>query len=949
MFKLAFFFVLIVFSNSAAMTNSPEIEPGVSKELAAWRTANYSDVSYKLDLIIRKMAPTLKGTIEISLTTKSDTIILDWRKIKGSENLSKISNISINGVSLGLKPESKDETRQQLPVYREQSEHLVLSDGVIIGKNSIKIDFDSPILKSGSAVTRYVDSEDGSEYIYSLFVPSDASTAFPVFDQPDLKARFTLKISLDRYLWGAIANAPVKEARILVAPSPPGNFSEKIVRTIEFEETKPISTYVFAFAVGPFQMVEVEGLDPVTYVPQEDDLKGESPADNERRVTVSPNLRVYLRKSQFEKFKPHAKEVIRLNREAIKYFEKYFDYKFPFPKYDLVLIPEFPFGGMEHAGATFLRERSIIFPTEPTANNYISRASLIFHEAAHQWFGDTVTMKWFDDLWLKEGFATFMAYKAMGDVMPEYNSWKVFYERTKPGAYATDVTKGTVPIYQDIPNLNAAKSAYGNIVYQKAPSFLKQAEFYFGEETFQQSVRAFLKQHEYGNATWSDLVSAFESTSSKDLSSWSDAWVKTRGVPIVRVKVDPYHEYQDLGKPHDTANIYSLTQEDAVGEGGEWPVKTKVLLRFENGSQEIKEVDLATQNPKAGFAKYWVDIQSKPDFKSQSPIFVFPNFDDKAYGVFLLDPRSQRYAIENIRSENDSFLRSMMWGALWDSVRFGELDPVEYLDLTLENIEAETDETTISSILGRARTAYTYYINDSSQARYGPKLEELLRRNIESSKKTGEILTYYRAFLSIAESGKAKEYLKTLFREAALKEKNASTVTFAPSLLKTKDRFDIVERLIVLRDKDAPRMLAELEKTETDDASKRDAYAAKAGFATAANKQKYFDDFINNKEISESWVEAAFDVWNAPSHEKLTLPYLKKALAELLNLKRDRKIFFVNGWLGAFIGGQRSKEALGIVNKFLKDNPNLDADLKRKILENADGLERAVNIRNKYS
>ena len=225
---------------------------------------------------------------------------------------------------------------------------------------------------------------------------------------------------------------------------------------------------------------------------------------------VSEFTKIYVRKSQAEKFKPHAKEIFRLNRESIKYFEDYFDYKFPFPKYDLVLIPEFPFGGMEHAGATFLRESSIIFPTEPTANNYISRASLLFHENAHQWFGDTVTMKWFDDLWLKEGFATFMAYKAMEKVLPEYDVWKVFYERTKQRAYLTDVTKGTTPIYQEIPNLNSAKSAYGNIVYNKAPAFLKQAEFYLGEKEFQKAVRSFLKKHEYANAEWSDLVKSFE-------------------------------------------------------------------------------------------------------------------------------------------------------------------------------------------------------------------------------------------------------------------------------------------------------------------------------------------------------------------------------------------------------------------------------------------------------
>ena len=234
---------------------------------------------------------------------------------------------------------------------------------------------------------------------------------------------------------------------------------------IEFEETKPISTYVFAFAAGPFERVSTDyqrsaGGQSTTV---RESRRGREPKADTHDLRMIPKQvdkccpHIYVRKSQAAKFKPHAAEVFRLNREAIKYLEQYFDYKFPFPKYDLVLIPEFPFGGMEHAGATFLREDRVIFPQEPTRNDYITRANLIFHETAHQWFGDTVTMKWFDDLWLKEGFAEFMAYKTLEKVMPEYNAWKVFYERNKQAAYLTDSTKGTTPIYQPIANLSAAK------------------------------------------------------------------------------------------------------------------------------------------------------------------------------------------------------------------------------------------------------------------------------------------------------------------------------------------------------------------------------------------------------------------------------------------------------------------------------------------------------------
>ncbi|MDQ2746987.1 MAG: ERAP1-like C-terminal domain-containing protein [Acidobacteriota bacterium] len=210
---------------------------------------------------------------------------------------------------------------------------------------------------------------------------------------------------------------------------------------------------------------------------------------------------------------------------------------------------------------------------------------------------------------------------------------------------------------------------------------------------------------------------------------------------------------------------------------------------------------------------------------------------------------------------------------------------------------------------------------------------------INNAPTLGQRITFYRAFISIASTENARTVLKDIL-SGKLKIKELD--------LKTKDKFDIVTKLITLGDADGLKLLAELEKTNTDDAAKRYAYAAKAGIPTAENKLKYWKDFTDNKDVSESYIESAFNVWNSPRHAALTLPYLEKSLAELPNLKKNRKIFFVNGWLSAFIGGQKSAEALAIINKFLADNPNLDVDLRLKILENADNLERAVKIREKF-
>ena len=1062
-------------------SQTPPIEPGVSQTLAKWRAENYSDVRYKLNITLEKGAPLMKGEIEIRVNlteigAKND-LILDWRNTQFANDKDKpfanviavnettgaqassLANVAESGVkTLDSDNDSSERTSfsrsaliagrlPALPTLALQSnEHLIIPKKFLkTGENVIKIQFASPIKSSGAAVTRYVDKEDGTEYVYSLFVPSDASTAFPVFDQPDLKARFKLYLDIPKG-WKAISNTESRPSDTVFMGgqefSLPGRF---------FDETKPISTYVFAFAAGEFEEIEdknnstasresgekkvarreTSGTNIKTNFSTEGATENESwrisdartsVGDDTRRFTSgyfldapsarksveesntiasqkSENLstKIYVRKSQAEKFKQHADEVFRLNREGVKFLEEWFDYKFPFPKYDLVLIPEFPFGGMEHAGATFLREDRIIFPTEPTKNDFITRANLIFHEAAHQWFGDTVTMKWFDDLWLKEGFAEFMAYKTLEKVLPEYNAWKVFYERNKQAAYLTDVTCGTTPIYQEIPNLSSAKSAYGNIVYRKAPSFLRQAEYFLGEKNFQMAVRAFLKKNQFANAEWTDLITEFEISSwetlafsnvekskqekrvREEIRNWANNWVKNPGLPIISVDFVPSTgiSTNPLGVSPKT---FFVSQKNSLNEKNLWTQKFNICIG-QDGESVAGFVPTIKSDEKR--TRFIVSQFSAGGKTMDVPGLVFPNCSDYGYGIFLLDRQSRNYVSKRIGAEKDDFLRSMMWGSLWDSVRFYELAPEEYVRLVIKNISAETDESTIQTLLGRVSAAMTYYLSEppavaggltrpsenSINATLKPsatadgtdlqaQLEKLLVEKMQNAPTAGLKITYYRAFVANASSENARKVLKEFLRsagslagvsDAKAVPTQAPVAGRLPALqLRSKDKFDIVTKLIVLGDEDGLKLLAELEKTETDDASKRYAYAARAGIPTKENKAKYWKDFTENREIPESWIEAAFSVWNSPKHAELTLPYLEKSLAELPNLKRNRKIFFVNGWLSSFIGGQKSAVALKVVNDFLEKNPNLDIDLRRKILENSDNLERAVKIREKY-
>jgi aminopeptidase N len=874
--------------DAGAQTTTPTTAPGVPREIARWRAEHYRDVRYALDLTLRPGAEMLAGRSKVTVTldAAAGDLVLDWRVLdRKADAGSRVSGLTANG--------------RRVTDARFTDEHVVVPRAYLkAGVNEVELSFESPISGSGSAVTRYLDREDKSEYVYTLFVPSDASTAFPCFDQPDMKARFTLKVTAPEG-WRVVSNTQGVVLREFdetgggLPQSPPAGMLWH-----RFPETEPLSTYQFAFAAGPFERFE------------------------DKSSTYGTS--VFVRRSKAERAQKELAEVFRINREGVKYFEEYFGHRFPFPKYDLVLVPEFAYNGMEHAGATFLREEGVLFPSDPTASDVAARAETMLHEAAHQWFGDLVTMRWFDDLWLKEGFATFMAYKAVGRVMPGLDAWKVFHLRTKPLAYLTDATKGTTPIWQEIVNLSAAKSAYGNIVYRKAPSMLRQAEFYLGEREFQRAVQLFVKEHAYANATWEDLVGAFERTSGRKLDAWAAAWVKRRGMPDVRVRW--------AANRRGLVSRFEVEQRDALGEGGSWPMRLKLLLAPADGGArpEVLTVTL----PGAGVTRVPEAVGKR------RPLFVFANFEDYGYGRFLLDPASREYVARNIGAVRDDFLRALLWGSLWESVREAEMAPAEFVNLVVGAARRETDDVMLAFILSRAQTAFTRYLSAAQQKALAPRLEGLLYERMMHADTAGQRITYFRTYREVATTPAALDNLWDVL----------DAKSRVPGMtLRSRDRFDLIRALMAAGDPRAPGLLKEQSEADKTDDARRYAYAAAAAAPDADVKKRYFGQFVGDRELAESWIEAGVGPFNAPQQSALTLPYLEPALAELPALKRARKIFFVNGWLAAFIGGQCDERAASAVRDFLARSTVLDRDLRLKVLEAADGLERCVRIRAKFA
>jgi aminopeptidase N len=872
---------------------APGLEPGVSRELAQWRAKNYRDVRYALAISVTAGATKLSGTakIEVTLSRRSD-LVLDWRPSSGAAH---IGQLRVNG-----KPAKA----------RLEQEHLIVPARLLRGgRNRVTLSFESPIALSASAVTRYVDREDGSEYVYTLFVPSDASTAFPCFDQPDLKARFSLELVLPR-AWTAIGNAPIAAAE---------DVSNSLHR-FRFAATRPISTYLFAFAAGPFAEVQAPAF-PQSSPPGKTARarrisKGRqgSPA-REKAVET----RLFVRKSQLARARTEAPEVLRLNSESVRWFERYFDSRFPFAKYDLVLVPEFAYGGMEHAGATFLREDAVLFPSAPNETDVLARAQLLFHEASHQWFGDSVTMRWFDDLWLKEGFANFMAAKAAEALLPMHSVWNAFHA-LKTSAYRTDVTQGTTPIYRPLSNLSAAKSAYGNIVYAKAPAVLRQAEFYVGAPVFRRAVRQLVKKHAYASADWNDLVTALEHASGRKLKGWAEAWVKRRGMPEVRLAWDTDRD----GRPKNVV----LEQHNVLNEGGTWPMKLKVFALPESGLPRSADVLLRGESARVPA------IDGMPEIE-----FAFPNSGDYGYGRFLLDPASREAVLARPEIVQGDLLRALVFGSLWESVRDAEIAPLAYLDFVVRVAPVERDPVTLAGLLQRAQMAFLHYASDSQRDALAPRFEELLAEGMLHADTPGRRITFLRTFMASAWSESGRSRLKSLL---------ANTLEIPGVKLSSRDRFRAIARLLALDDPEAKQLLSAQIAADSGDDGRRYAFAAAAAERSAEAKRVYFERFFNEQGLPESWIDAALGSFNAVEHADLTQPFLDLALAALPEFKRTRKIFFVNNWLAAFIGGQVDVGALEQVESFASQ-PELEPDLKLQLLEAMDGLARTVKIRARFA
>ena len=706
-------------------TVDPMTGPGVSIELAQFRARTVSDVRYRLifDLRSDSTLSTTAGRVTIHWKrTGSDDAIVDFRG-------PRITAATVNGAPLAASAFNGAHVR--IPAAM-----------LTAGEDSAHFDFTSDIAPTGASIIRTHDP-DGSDYLYTLLVPEDANQLFPCFDQPDLKARVTLVLTVPS-TWTVLANGTLEAITVS------GNRDAQGARmaTARFAETKPISTYLIAFAAGPWVM--------------------DSSRVNGRKINV------FVRKSRAKE--ADLDTLLALNQRAVSWMESYFGIPYPFEKFDFLLAPAFPFGGMEHPGAIFFNENSFIFRDKPTLTRRLGRFSTILHEVAHQWFGDLVTMRWFDDLWLKEGFATYMAAKAQYSLDSTTGAWKTFYQSNKPAAYGVDQTTGTNSLWQKLDNLDQAKSNYGAIVYNKAPSVLKQLNYLVGEDAFQRGIRQFLTDHAYANATWQDLLGSVGKAANMSLDDFGKNFMLRPGMQIVE---------QRLTIAGGKITKLELVQRPAQPMSGTapWPMRTQVLLSY--GSQPPVTIPVELRDRVTDV----VAARGKP-----APSFVFANYGDYGYFLTMLDSASIR-SLESgaLGAVTDPFLRTMLWGALWDQVRDAQFDPVRFARLAIREMPREKDEQIFPGIVTRLNRVVTVYASPAAHAALLPEVERALWDGAaDRSRPYGIRRAYIDGFIGVAESRDALAKLTTLL--------SADSVAGEPMLDPT--RWEIVNRLTI---RDAPR------------------------------------------------------------------------------------------------------------------------------------------------
>ncbi len=772
--------------------------------------------------------------------------------------------------------------------------------------NSLTVVSDAEYTNTGEGLHRFVDPVDGEVYLYSQFEVPDSRRVFAVFEQPDLKASFTLTVTAPAG-WQVVSNSPtpepepVSEASATSGPSATSattaTKADGTARAIwRFAPTPILSSYVTALIAGPYAVVRSE-------------LTSRDGRIIPLGIFVRQSLREYL----------DADYLFDKTRQGFAFFEEKFDYPYPFAKYDQLFVPEFNAGAMENAGAVTFTE-TYVFRSKVTDAIKERRVVTILHELAHMWFGDLVTMKWWNDLWLNESFAEWASTIATAEATEWTEAWTTFQAMEKSWAYRQDQLPSTHPVVATINDLEDVQVNFDGITYAKGGSVLKQLVAWVGIDAFFAGVAAYFRKHQFSNTTLGDLLTELERTSGRELGDWSRLWLETAGVntlrPVIETDADGlisnFAVLQEAPADYPTIRPHRL----AIGfydfVGGKLVRDDRLELDVDG---ERTEVD--------GFVG------------RNRPALVLINDDDLAYAKIRLDDASLAVALEHVAAIEQPLARALVWGSLWDSTRDGETSASDYVRLVLDNIATETESTTIRTTLGQLALAAKQYVAPTRRAQtlamVGDGLWSLATAAEPGSDSQFQFVKFF------AQLASTEAHFTTL---AGLHD---ASVQLPGLVIDTDLRWELLEGL-ALGDKVTRSDIDAALEADTTANGQQAAARAMATFPTAQAKADAFAALIDSDKLPNAIVRATTVGYQHTNDPESLSSLVDRYFDSLADIWASRSYHIAEALIvGLYPAPLASERLRDATRAWLDANPGIPA-LRRLVIENLAGVERALRV-----
>ncbi|MFF1438534.1 aminopeptidase N [Streptomyces sp. NPDC058295] len=759
--------------------------------------------------------------------------------------------------------------------------------GLLQGRNVLRVAADCAYTNTGEGLHRFVDPVDEQAYLYTQFEVPDARRVFASFEQPDLKAtfRFTVKAPTG---WTVISNSPTPEPKDDVWA---------------FEPTPRISSYITALIVGPYHSVHSVYEKDGQSVP----------------------LGIYCRPSLAEHLDSDA--IFEVTRQGFEWFQEKFDYAYPFKKYDQLFVPEFNAGAMENAGAVTIRDQ-YVFRSKVTDAAYELRAETILHELAHMWFGDLVTMEWWNDLWLNESFATYtsIACQAYYPQSRWPHSWTTFANSMKTWAYRQDQLPSTHPIMAEIRDLDDVLVNFDGITYAKGASVLKQLVAYVGMDEFFAGVQAYFKRHAYGNTRLSDLLGALEETSGRDLGTWSQKWLQTAGINILRPEIETDAE--------GVITSFAIRQEAPALPAGAKGEPTLRPHRIAVGLYELDDDSGKLVRDERVELDIDGELTAVPQLVGKRrPDVVLLNDDDLSYAKVRLDEQSLAFVTEHLGDFESSLPRALCWASAWDMTRDGELPTRDYLSLVLSGIGKESDIGVVQSLHRQVKLAIDLYAAPATREALLTRWTDATLAHLRSSAAGSDHqLAWARAFAATARTPEQIDLLESLLDGGQ---------TIEGLAVDTELRWAFVQRLVAVGTFDEADIAAEYERDKTA-AGERHAATARAARPTPEAKAEAWASVVDSDELPNAVQEAVIGGFVQTDQRELLAPYTDRYFEVVKGIWDSRSHEIAQQIaVGLYPTVQVSRETLAKTDDWLASaEPN--AALRRLVSEARAGVERAL-------